>query len=106
MNEIKITKNDIKILKFIYKSNKLNNQYWFDKVDELINNNSIKKMYEIYESGFLGAEYVIITKDNKYYRIKHSINDVNTSFAMASYKKDIKNIIRIEFEELRKLINE
>lgn len=59
---------------------------WYQDLVNMKNN--IEKIYELHQPGFLGAWYYVIDKQNNNYTVKHSINDVNTSFMMSTFLHD------------------
>lgn len=96
---IKSTQQDKKeLIKEYYGKSKLD-EVWFQKINELNQNNNIEKIYEVYTKGFLGAWYLVKDKEEKRYIVKHKINDVNTKFMMNQFL-DNNVYKKVESEEL------
>lgn len=84
-----MNKKDLQILKNKYHGvGKKMDCGWFQEVDKLEKENNIKKIYEVWESGYLGAWYMVVAKDNSKIIIQHSINDVNTQWMMSQFKNE------------------
>ncbi len=79
-------------------------EIWYKEVKDLLDNNKVDLIYEIYEEGFMGAWYYIITKNNMKYIVKHKLNDVNTKMMMNAllYQKET---IKINSELLSIIYN-
>lgn len=76
----------------VYGKNKITH-IWQKEVQLLFDNDKVDKVYEIYEDGYIGAWYYIVSKRNMRYIVKHILNDGNTKLMMASFlyeKRPIK----------------
>ncbi len=78
---------DLKSLSLFYHGKSRLLQVWYRDIKELHDNGLIKKIYEVYETGFLGAWYMVVDVKNHKYIVKHKINDVNTKFMMMQFAK-------------------
>ncbi len=86
---------DLKSLALFYCGKSKLYHIWHKEIQELHQLNAIKKIYEVYDKGFLGAWYMVVDNKNHKYIVKHAINDVNTSFMMMQFSNHY-DFIRVD----------
>lgn len=79
-------------------------EIWYKEVKELLDNKKVDLIYEIYDEGFMGAWYYIITKNNMKYIVRHKLNNVNTKMMMDALVYQ-KRTIKINSELLNIIYN-
>lgn len=95
---------DIKSLALYYYGKSKLLEIWHQEIRELHEAGLIKKIYEVYSNGYLGAWYMIVDKRNHKYIVHHKINNVNTAFMMQQFSK-YYDFIRVESDTLNIINN-
>ena len=96
---------DLKSLALFYYGKSRLLEIWHQEIMELHKNCSIKKIYEVYEKGFLGAWYMVVDSKNHKYIVRHKYNNANTTFMMMEFDK-YYDFERVDVETLKNIMQE